>query len=272
MKNFLIVVAFSLLTIGFFAGFSNFGIPEIKPAPPPKAERLDFGAMTMDQFVALGKRVFEGKGTCLLCHNPIGDRAPLLGTVGKAVAERLEDPRYKGGASDVESYLYESMVEPSIYVVAGYGKKGTGDAESPMPNVLTGSIGLSEAEARAVIAYLQAVSGVEVTVEIPAGAGEEGGQEETVAAQRVPLESVEEAIAEFGCGACHTVAGEESDVGPNLTAIGAKRDRVYLRRSILDPNADITEGFEADMMPTDYGEQMYAIELEMLVNYLAGLK
>ena len=35
MKHFLKVTIFSLLMIGFFAGFSNYGIPEIKPAPPP---------------------------------------------------------------------------------------------------------------------------------------------------------------------------------------------------------------------------------------------
>ena len=57
-----------------------------------------------------------------------------------------------------------------------------------------------------------------------------------------------------------------------VTAIGAIRDKAYLRRSILDPNADIGEDFEADMMPADYGMQMYAAELEMLVDYLAGLK
>ncbi|MBT4425984.1 MAG: hypothetical protein HOC88_03765, partial [Rhodospirillaceae bacterium] len=40
----------------------------------------------------------------------------------------------------------------------------------------------------------------------------------------------------------------------------------------LDPNADIAEGFEADLMPDDYGEQMFASELEMLIDFLAGLQ
>ncbi|MBE9554798.1 MAG: c-type cytochrome, partial [Proteobacteria bacterium] len=85
-------------------------------------------------------------------------------------------------------------------------------------------------------------------------------------------ESVEDMIAELACGACHKIADEEGEIGPDLTAIGAARDEAYLRRSILDPNADIGEGFEADMMPPDYGEQLYAAELEMLVQYLAEQK
>ena len=271
MRNFLKVAAFSVLVIAFFAIYSNFGVPRIEPAPPPTAEKLDLGAMSMDRFVALGERIYNGKGTCTLCHNPVGGRAPPLEKVGVMAADRLADERYKGKARAVETYLYESMVKPSAYVVAGFGKTGSNDTVSPMPNVSTGSVGLTDAEIKAVIAYLQDSGGLEVTVEIPrevpkeeADDGEEG--------PRPPLGTVEEAVAEFGCGACHRVAGEEGEQGPDLRHIGAKRAKPYLRRAILDPNADLTKGFEANTMPTDYGEQMYAKELEMLVDYLAGLK
>ncbi len=270
MNNFFKVVAFSLFTIGFFAGFSYFGIPQIEPAPPPEEEVLDLAAMTMDEFIALGERIVDGKGTCTLCHNPVGGRAPPLDQASVMVAERLADERYRGAATDVESFLYESMVEPSAYVVAGFGKAGSNDTVSPMPNVRTGGIGLTEPEIAAVIAYLQDLNGLEVTVDIPTEAGEE--EEDGEEAQRPVLARAEEAIAEFACGACHKVAGEEGEVGPDLTRIGAVRDKAFLRESILDPNARITEGFERELMPDDYGEQLYARELEMLVEYLAGLK
>jgi cbb3-type cytochrome oxidase cytochrome c subunit len=270
MKTFLSVVVFSLLVIGFFSGYSSFGIPQITPAPPPVEEELDLGAMTMTQFVALGERIYKGKGTCTLCHNELG-RAPLLEEAVTLAEQRLADPRYEGSASDVESYLYESMAEPSAYVVAGFGKAGTGDTESPMPNILTGSIGLSEVEMRAVIAYLQDLGGGEVTVEIPSEAVEEEA-EVAEGEPRPPFDAPEDMIAEFACGACHKVAGEEGEQGPDLTRIGALRDRDYLRRAILDPDAEIAEGFEPEMMPADYGAQLYAVELEMLVDYLAGLK
>jgi hypothetical protein len=272
MKNFVAVMIFSLLTIGFFAGFSNWGIPDLVPAPPPEEDAVDFGAMTMDQFVAQGARLLEGKGTCLLCHNPVGGRAPLLDAVAQVAEARIADPAYAGAAGDAQSYLYESMVEPSVFVVPGFGKKGTNDTESPMPNVLSGGIGFSDAEVLAVIAYLQSSGGVAVTVEIPSDAAVEDDENEGDGEGRELFESPEDIIEEMACGTCHLIADEEGDLGPDLTAIGASRDASYLRRSILDPNADIAEGFEEGMMPDDYGEQMYASELEMLVTYLAGLK
>jgi mono/diheme cytochrome c family protein len=271
MKTFASVVVFSLLVIGFFSGYSSYGIPQIEPAPPPVEEQLDLGAMTMERFVALGERIYEGKGTCTLCHNPVGGRAPPLEEAVALAEQRLADARYQGSAADVESYLYESMAEPSAFVVAGFGKAGSGDTVSPMPNILTGSIGLNEAELRAVIAYLQDLGGAEITVEIPSDAAEEES-EVAEGEPRPPFTAPEDALAEFACGGCHKVAGEEGELGPDLTAIGALRDRDYLRRSILDPNAEIAEGFDPEMMPEDYGEQLYAAELEMLVDYLAGLK
>jgi mono/diheme cytochrome c family protein len=272
MKTLLAVVTFSLLTVAFFAGYSNYGIPQIEPAPPPEEEKLDLAAMSMDEFVALGRRLYQGRGTCTLCHNAVGGRAPLLETAAAAAVERLADPRYRGDADDGESYLYESLVDPSAYVVAGFGKSGTGDTESPMPNVLTGGVGLSEAETRSIVAFLQDLGGFEVTVEIPTGPVAQEEEQAAAGEPRPPFATPEEAIAEFACGACHRVAGEEGELGPDLGSIGAERGRDYLRRSILQPNAEIAEGFEAELMPDDYGEQLYAVELEMLVDYLAGLK
>jgi mono/diheme cytochrome c family protein len=272
MKTFLAVVSFSLLTVGFFAGYSNFGIPQIEPAPPPEVEELDLAAMSMDEFVALGRRLYEGRGTCTLCHNEVGGRAPMLEQAAAVAAERLADPRYQGGAGDGEGYLYESMVDPSAYVVAGFGKTGSGDTVSPMPNMATGSVGLNEPEIRAIVAFLQDLGGFEVTVEIPTEAVEDEPEDAEAGEPRAPFDTPEEAMAEFACGACHKVAGEEGELGPDLTAVGARLDKDHLRRSILQPNAEIAEGFEPDLMPDDYGEQLYAVELEMLVDYLAGLK
>jgi cytochrome c553 len=271
MKNFLKVVFFSLLVISGFAGFANFGIPRIKPAPPPVEEKLDLGAMTMDQFIALGEKVFNGKGTCTLCHNSMG-RAPMLDKVAVVAPERMADSRYKGNAKTVEEYIHESMVDPSAYVVAGFGKSGTNDTVSPMPNVTAGSIGLSDVEVKAVTAYLQDLGGVEVTVEIPTDVPEEATAEEGGGGGREPFKSADEIIANMGCGACHKIGEEEGEIGPDLTHIGAKRDKDYLRRAILDPNADIAEGYDPDMMPDTLGDDLSAKEMEMLVDYLAGLK
>ncbi len=268
MKDFLKVVGFSLFAVIAFALYSSLGIPQIKPAPPPVEEKIDLGAMTMDSFVALGDRIYNGKGTCTLCHNSLG-RAPMLGSVASIALDRMKDAKYAGESTTAEEYVYESLVKPSAFVVKGFGKAGTNDSVSPMPDVSTGSVGLSEAELRAVVAYLQDLAGEDVTVEIPTDAG---GDEDEEPAERVIAKTPEEVIENYGCGMCHKIAGEEGDMGPDLTKIGAKNKADYLRRAILDPNADIAAGFDADAMPDDLGDQMSAGELEMLVKYMAGLK
>ena len=45
-----------------------------------------------------------------------------------------------------------------------------------------------------------------------------------------------------------------------------------MRRSILNPNAEITKGFEKDQMPPDYGTKMYVKELEMLLDFMVKQK
>jgi cytochrome c551/c552 len=270
MINFLKVAVFSLLVVGGFWGFSNWGIPQIKPEPPPVEEKLDLGAMTMDQFVALGGKIYLGKGTCTLCHNAMG-RAPMLDKVAAAAAERLKDSRYKGTAKSVEEYLVESLVKPSAFVVAGFGKSGTNDTESPMPDVTGGGIGLNESELKAVIAYLQDSSGGEVTVEIPKmdAPAEPAG---AAKAEEAVLKTPEAIVAKHGCGACHVIADQAGTIGPSLAKIGVTYKKDYLRQAILDPDAVVAKGYTAGMMPKTYGEQLKAVELEMLVNYLAGLK
>ncbi len=275
MKNFLKVLCFSLLVITLFAGYANYGIPQIEPALPPVEEKLELGTMTMEKFIKLGERLYNGKGTCTLCHNPTGGRAPLLASAATVAAERLQDTRYQGKASSVVDYLYESMVEPSAYVVSGFGKAGSNDTESPMPNVAANGIDLSDAELKAIIAYLQDLAGADVTVSIPTDAAPTEAKEETAnppPTPRTALDTPAAIIAKFTCGACHKVADQVGAVGPDLTTIGATRDKAYLRRSLLDPNADAAAGFMAGMMPNIYSEQMSAKELEMLVDYLAGLK
>ena len=84
--------------------------------------------------------------------------------------------------------------------------------------------------------------------------------------------SAEEIIVALNCGACHKIADQQGMVGPDLTGIGAAKDVAYLRRAILDPNADVAAGGIAGIMPANYGDQLSANELEMLLAYMVGLK
>lgn len=278
------LMVFSLVVIGFYVWFAN-SIPQLR-AEPPKEEKIEIGALTMDSFIALGDQIFHGKGTCELCHNPVGKRAPLLVNstdeppIGARAEDRIKAPGYKGKAKTGAEYMFESMTDPSAYVVPGYGKKGTNDTVSPMPDVRGGSIGLSDLEIHAVVAYFQSQAGVQVTVplpsEAPPPAAEKGGGEIKAAA------SAEEAFAKFECKVCHVIPGvptEEGDgeLGPQLLGIdktAAHRvkglnAKEYIRQSILDPNAFVVPEFDPDTMPLDFPERMTVKELEMIVQYLS---
>ncbi len=46
-----------------------------------------------------------------------------------------------------------------------------------------------------------------------------------------------------GCGACHMIAGQGEGFGPELTAIGARRNGAYLRQTLLRPAAALPRDF-----------------------------
>lgn len=279
MRILLNIVVFSLIVVCGFAGYTTFGLPLIIPAPPPQEAKLT-GEITMDQYIALGKTIFEGKGTCTLCHNALL-RAPLLEPVAQVAPERLADSRYAGEAKTIEEYIHESMIHPSAYVVAGFGKKGTNDTVSPMPDVSKGAIGLNDVEMGAVIAYLQDVGGVDVTVALPSGdaaAASEGEGEEAEAP--TPAADAKEAFSKYGCDTCHMhpLIEEGGDMGPDLGAMAATAGsrapgmsaEQFIIESITDPNKVIADGFEGDMMPDDLAEQMLVSELNMIVDAILG--
>ena len=272
MQTFLKIGIFALIALAGYTLFANFAIPQVRPAPPP-AEEETIGAMGMDQYIALGRKIFEGKGTCTLCHNPVlAGRAPSLTQMHATSEQRLKDPRYKGKAKTGEEYLRESMMEPSTFVVAGFGKAGTNDTESPMPQINGPAVGLKPAEINAVIAFLQTKDGGKATVPLPTGADAAPAPAAGAAeAAPAPAKTPEEALGKYACGACHKIGVFAGAIGPDLTKIGSK-DEAYLRRAILDPNADIATGFPAGVMPQDFGNKMTAKELEMLIKYLKAQK
>lgn len=244
-------------------------LPQVEGEAPVEKE-VDLGALTVESFAAMGETIFTGKGTCPLCHNDRG-RAPNIPALNmvETAGERLKDPRYKGKATDAESYFRESMMDPGIYVVKGFGKKGSNDTISPMPHVNKPPIELSDVEINAVIAFLQAKDGNEVTAPLPTKAPVVVAEQPESAG---PVATVEEAVSKYGCQACHKVLGSGGDIGPNLENVGKRLSPEKIRQSIIDPNAVIVEGFPSDMMPQDFAEQMMVKDLEMLVAFLAEHK
>jgi cytochrome c oxidase subunit II len=81
--------------------------------------------------------------------------------------------------------------------------------------------------------------------------------------------SGEELITSNGCAGCHTLkaAGATAKVGPNLGKLGDV-SAAFIRKSIVDPNADVTKGYEPNIMPQDFGDKLSKEELDALVKYL----
>jgi cytochrome c oxidase cbb3-type subunit III len=50
--------------------------------------------------------------------------------------------------------------------------------------------------------------------------------------------------AASGCPACHMVAGQGGGFGPELSAIGARRNAAFLRQTILKPASTLPDGFQ----------------------------
>jgi cytochrome c oxidase subunit 2 len=75
----------------------------------------------------------------------------------------------------------------------------------------------------------------------------------------------------IACGSCHTLAdaGTSSQTGPELDKVLAGKDPAFIKESIIDPNADIAEGFAEGLMPPNYGETLTPAEIDALVTYLA---
>ncbi len=72
------------------------------------------------------------------------------------------------------------------------------------------------------------------------------------------------------CGICHTLAaaGTNSATGPNLDDALKGQDAKFIEQSIVDPNADIAQGFNPGVMPQDFGTTLSAKDLQGLVQYL----
>jgi cytochrome c oxidase subunit 2 len=81
--------------------------------------------------------------------------------------------------------------------------------------------------------------------------------------------NAEEIFTSAGCSGCHTLkaAGATAKVGPDLGKLGDV-DAKFIRTSIVDPNADVTKGYQPNIMPQNFGKQLSKEELNALVKYL----
>jgi mono/diheme cytochrome c family protein len=109
----------------------------------------------------------------------------------------------------------------------------------------------------------------EVSREKPPG-DEPQPQETTAGTAQGNPEAGEAVFSAQGCGACHafSAAGTQAAVGPNLDESLEGQDAAFVRESIVDPNAEVADGFQQGIMPATYGEQLSPKQLADLVAFL----
>jgi len=95
-----------------------------------------------------------------------------------------------------------------------------------------------------------------------------------------PIAAGRQLFNDTGCNACHVLAdaGANGAAGPSLDDLAAVAERLgrpegltpaeYVENSIVDPNAIVVEGYQPDIMPTDYGDRLTPAQLQTLVDYL----
>jgi mono/diheme cytochrome c family protein len=192
-----------------------------------------------------GKAMFVQK--CGSCHT-LG-RAGTQGQTGPnldaAFAQALKDGE---GRSTVEGIVHRQILHPR--------------RNSVMPADLV--TGQDAHDVAAYVGYAAARPGEDEGALAQAGlAGATSGEQIFVAA---------------GCGGCHAFkkAGTNGNIGPSLDDLAAAAQKAnqspedYVRQSIVDPNAVITSGFQAGVMPENFGDRLTDKQLQALVQYLVG--
>ncbi|MDX1435985.1 MAG: c-type cytochrome [Anaerolineales bacterium] len=232
-------------------------------------DRMDLrGSEIRGEAIEKGAELFESN--CAACH---GDRgkgitgiAPPL-TEADFYTERMEVVGWNG---TLEDYIISTVssgrrvsTRPELYVGAGVPAMPAWSQQFGGP--------LRTDQIRDIAAYI--LSWEELAIA--------GGSIEVLATP-TPVEITPESrgqalYAQLGCGACHTITGISAGaLAPNLTQIGTVAEtRIdgytaedYITESILDPNAYVVEGFQPDLMPQTFGEQLSDEELSDLVAFL----
>jgi len=259
LKILLVVVG----TLGLYTWVAN-AIPQVQSEVPAE---LSFGAdVTPEELVSAGGELFAGAGACVTCHG-LEDRAPVLlsdyageGPIGQRCGERVQ-------GEDCKTYLWNSMVDPHSHLVEPFG-----------PVMPDQRINLSNDQIWALVAYLQDQGG-EVTVTAAdlqstasaegAGGSAGGGTGGAVAsAATEPTQIMQDNL----CFGCHKLGDRGVELGPPFDGMGAERSAEYIRASILNPAAEVPEGYEqvAGTMPPNFGQTLSAGQLESIVQFLAS--
>jgi cytochrome c oxidase subunit 2 len=73
------------------------------------------------------------------------------------------------------------------------------------------------------------------------------------------------------CGACHKLAeaGTQGGTGPDLDQVLQGMDQAAIKEAIVNPNAEIAQGFQEGIMPPNYGDTLSEGQVDGLAKWLA---
>lgn len=177
---------------------------------------------------------------CGTCHSLAA--APSNSEIGPDLDAAFATARASGMDGDTIAGVTKAQIENPRYT------RDTSDPTYMPAELVTGS------DADDVAAYVGSVAGVP-------GAEPEG----------LPEDPGGQVFVVNGCGACHTLAaaGTTGSVGPNLDDDLPGQSKQMIEESIVDPEAEIVQGFESGIMPEDYGDSIEPQDLKLLVDYLS---
>jgi mono/diheme cytochrome c family protein len=181
-----------------------------------------------------GQQLFTQK--CGSCHTLTG--AGTNGDIGPNLDYAFKQARANGG---FDSGTIQGVVEYQIAHARPVSPQQT-DVYMPQ-NLVTGE------DAKDVAAYVASVAGVPGI--------------------KPPVFAPPQFFA-TNCGGCHTLAqaGTTGNVGPNLDDALKSMSAAQISQSISDPNAQITPGFQPNVMPQNFGQTLTPQQLQQLVAYL----
>lgn len=217
-----------------------------------------------------GHALLEKYG-CTGCHSTDGSAGvgpTFKGLYGEQVTVTTDGKQHTVEAD--RDYLERSILHPGADVSQGF--------DDVMPKDFAEKI--SDQDLKAILSYLESLG------KGGAGGGEEEDEEEKTGGESgkesAPANG-EELLERFGCTGCHTTDGSEG-TGPTFKGLygrtvtvvtdgkerTARADRAYLKRSIVDPSADVSKGFP-DIMPKDLHERISPEQLDRILDYLQSL-
>ena len=139
--------------------------------------------------------------------------------------------------------------------------------------ILFGGLAILAALVMSTIALLQSSDNgsTTTTVTAPAGAAPAAAPQLTGdALGRQLFVAGDAATGVTACAGCHTMqtAGATATVGPNLDKELGSDPASATRESIVDPNKEIIPGYQANVMPVNYGTGLTPTQLDALVSYV----